>query len=117
MREPLARLCQRMKGSMAASVIDPEGAVLSSVRIEDSSADIEELWNDYVGLLSQVRGSAQMLAAGALEELLLTSDQVTTVVRPLGSKAFLVLGIRPDASQGRARYLCRVTAPQLAAQL
>jgi len=104
-----------MTGALAASIIGPNGAVLSSVQVDDSGCDVDALWSDYAGLLSQIKNSAQMLAAGALEELMLSSDHVTTVVRPLGSEAFLVLGIRPEASQGKARYLCRVAASRMAA--
>lgn len=114
-RGPLEHLCDRMDGAVAASVIGADGTVVSTVRGETTvdGVELEALWAEYSGLLRQVRQNAQMLAAGALEELLLSSERVVTIIRPLGPELFLAFAVLRDASCGKARYLCRVTAPRL----
>ena len=119
LREPLEALCRRLDGAIAVSVFGTDGHLLETVRSPALFDDPEEadslntLWGEYATVLSQVQESAQMLAAGPLEELLLASERMSTVIRPLNEDVFLALTVRPEASTGKARYLCRVTAPRL----
>ncbi len=119
LREPLEELCRRLDGALAASVVGVDGVPVDAVRASDAVSEdqVEELWVEYASLLRQIRNSAQMLAAGQLEELLLSSDRLVTIIRPLTAETFLAFGMRADASCGRARYLCRVTAPRLLEEL
>lgn len=118
MREPLERLCRRMDGAaFAASVVQADGTLLDAVRCRpatEAGPDQEgDSWTGFADILEQMQNSAQMLAAGTLHELVLSSQNGVTVVRPLGADRFLALSVAPDALVGKARYLCRVTAPVL----
>ena len=115
MRDPLERLCHRMDGAaIAAAVVRSDGTLVDAVRAapsEDAARD--EAWSGFGDILEQMQNSAQMLAAGALQELLLSSSHGLTIIRPLLPDLFLALSVSPHASTGKARYLCRVTAPLL----
>ena len=117
LREPLELICRRLEGAVAASLIGADGIQIEAVRADPTQAlsdsHLEAMWVEYAMLLRQVRSSAQMLAAGLLEEVMLSSEHMVTVIRPITPDVFLAFAVRADASSGKARYLCRVTAPRL----
>ena len=114
--EPLERMCARIEGAILAAVFRADGEVLGLARANRAPHHAEDeraLWADYGRVLEQARESAQMLAAGDLEELMLSSERGVTVIRPLARDVYLSFVVRADAIGGKARYLCRVTAPRL----
>jgi hypothetical protein len=50
-------------------------------------------------------------------ELSLQSERLLTVARLVSSEYFMVVALRPDGNFGKARYMLRITAPKLAAEL
>jgi len=59
----------------------------------------------------------QSLEAGALEEFTLRATALTLVVRVLTPEYFLACAILPGANLGKTRYLMRLSAPALSADL
>lgn len=66
---------------------------------------------------SQLKTVAEGLGAGELKELTLQTRELTTVLRPVTAEYFLALSLRPDGNAGKGRYLMRVVAPKLVAEL
>ena len=115
LRAPLEQLCRRIDGARFATVFRADGAELEAVHAADHDASVA--WDDYGRVLEQVQQSAQMLAAGALEELVLSTQSSLTVIRPVAPETFLAFVTDPEVVPGKARYVCRVTAPHLAEAL
>jgi predicted regulator of Ras-like GTPase activity (Roadblock/LC7/MglB family) len=68
-------------------------------------------------VLSQVRQSAEMFSAGALNELSIRSERLTTIIRPVNEEYFVALALVPEGNFGKGRYLLRVHAPKLVQDL
>jgi predicted regulator of Ras-like GTPase activity (Roadblock/LC7/MglB family) len=85
--------------------------------VADDGVDVSSLLIEYSSLISQVQRSAQMFAAGGLEELSITSERLTMIIRPVTGEYFLALAMRSNANFGKGRYLLRIHAPQLATEL
>ncbi|HEY6476680.1 MAG TPA: hypothetical protein VI456_08860 [Polyangia bacterium] len=83
----------------------------------DGGPDIQTLSMEFAHLIAQARRTLDSVEAGTLEEFTLKTDKLTLVVRVLTSEYFLACAILPAASLGRARYLMRLTAPGLRADL
>ena len=66
---------------------------------------------------AQARRTLQSLDAGPLEEFTLRAESLTLVVRVLTQEYFLACAVLPSGSLGKARYLMRMTAPALSADL
>jgi len=64
-----------------------------------------------------IRERLGSLDAGILEEFTLRTDVLTLMVRVLTPEYFLACAIMPQGGLGRARYLMRVAAPALRADL
>lgn len=119
-RGPLERICARLEGALGASVMGIDGLTVDSVAADPPPAaktDVESLLVEYSTLLGQVQRSAQMFAAGKLEELTISSENLTTLIRPLTGEYFIALTIGPSASVGKGRYLLRIHARELSGAL
>lgn len=119
-RGPLERICERLDGALAATVMGVDGLTVDSVAAGPPpvlDTDVESLLVEYSSLLGQVQRSAQMFAAGRLEELTIASEHLTTLIRPLTGDYFVALTIGPTASVGKGRYLLRVHARELSGVL
>jgi predicted regulator of Ras-like GTPase activity (Roadblock/LC7/MglB family) len=106
-----------LDGAFSASIMGVDGIPVDSVEADSGDVDIPSLLVEYSSLLSQVQRSAQMFAAGGLEELAIRSENLTAILRPINAEYLLCLALRPSASFGKGRYLLRINAPKLASAL
>lgn len=58
-----------------------------------------------------------MLDAGSAQEVAVRSERFTTVVRFLTEEYFVAVAVKPEGNFGKARFLLRMKAPTLAADL
>jgi len=94
--------------------MDRDGIAIETVEApHEGQIDITALVVELSSLLDRVRKSAQMFAAGGLQELSVRSENLTTIIRPLTEDYFIALALRPDASIGKGRYLLRLNAHRL----
>lgn len=112
-RGRLDRLLKAVPGAVGASIMGADGIPIDAVQRDGLEIDSAGLLVEYGALLEQVRQTAQMFAAGDLEELAVRAERVTCVMRPINGEFFLALMIGPRASVGRSRHVLRLEAPQL----
>ncbi len=121
--EQIKSLVDRLDGGVAAVLMGFDGISIDSyAKPPDRSGgrtlpDILTLAMEFAHLISQTRRTLQSLDAGALEEFTLRAEALTLVVRVLTSEYFLACAILPGGSLGKTRYLMRVSAPALRADL
>lgn len=118
-REHLERICDDLDGAVAACLMGADGLPVEAVeRFQDHEGiDANSLFVEYSSLLPQLRQSAEMFTAGAVEELCVRSEGLTAVIRPVTEEYFLALALRPGGNLGKGRYLLRLVAPQLVDEL
>lgn len=115
-REHLNEIC-RVEGAVAASVMGFDGIAIDTVSPEETSLDLETLLVEFSGLMGQVRQVAEGLHAGTLQELSVGTEALTTHLRVLNDEFFLLLAIAPEGNHGKGRFLMRINAPKLQAEL
>lgn len=115
----LRTLCASVEGAVAATIMGVDGIPVQAFEVEglEDGVDVSSLLIEYSNLIGQVQRSAQMFAAGGLEELAITSERLTTIIRPVTAEYFLALALRSTANFGKGRYLVRINAPRLAGEL
>lgn len=116
-RSTLERIRRAVPGALSASIMGADGIPIDAVHVDGLEVDPNGLVIEYGALLDQVRRSAQMFAAGDLQEVAIRAERLTCVMRPINREFFLALVIGPTASVGRSRYLLRIQAPQLEPEL
>jgi predicted regulator of Ras-like GTPase activity (Roadblock/LC7/MglB family) len=115
----LRTICSSVDGAVGATLMGVDGIPVQQYEVEGDSGgvDVASLLIEYSSLIGQVQRSAQMFAAGGLEELSISSENLTTIIRPVTGEYFLALALKSNANFGKGRYLLRIHAPRLAAEL
>jgi predicted regulator of Ras-like GTPase activity (Roadblock/LC7/MglB family) len=119
-RESITKLVERLDGGVAGVMMGFDGITLDMYAkggYDGALPDIQTLAMEFAHIISQTRRTLQSLDAGALEEFTLRAEALTLVVRVLTQEYFLACAVLPSGSVGKARYLMRVTAPALRADL
>jgi predicted regulator of Ras-like GTPase activity (Roadblock/LC7/MglB family) len=116
----LQSISTAVDGVIAVTLMGNDGIPVEAYEPATNSGgelDVSSLLIEYSSLIAQVQRSAQMFAAGGLEELSIASERLTTIIRPVTSEYFLALAMRANSNVGKGRYLLRIHAPKLASQL
>ena len=119
-RESITKLVERLDGGVAGVMMGFDGITLDMYAkggYDGALPDIQTLAMEFAHIISQTRRTLQSLDAGAREEFTLRAEALTLVVRVLTQDYFLACAVLPTGSVGKARYLMRVTAPALRADL
>ena len=119
-RENIKQLVEKLDGGVAAVLMGFDGITVDSYArsgYDGALPDIQTLAMEFAHLIAQARRTLMSLDAGALEEFTLRAEALTLVVRVLTQEYFLACAVLPSGSVGKARYLMRITAPALRADL
>jgi predicted regulator of Ras-like GTPase activity (Roadblock/LC7/MglB family) len=119
-RENIQKVIDRLDGAIAGVLMGFDGIAVESYAHEGFTgalADVQTLAMEFAHVVAQARRTVKSLDAGALQEMTLRTDTLTLIVHVLNQEYFLACAILPTASLGKARYLLRVTAPHLTADL
>ena len=118
-RESIEKLLNGIEGAVSCALMGFDGITvdISSKEAAAGGPDIQTLSMEFAHLIAQARRTLESVDAGALEEFTLRTDKMTLVVRLLTPEYFLACAILPTGNLGRARYLMRLSAPGLRADL
>ena len=120
-REHLEGMMAGVEGAVAASVMGFDGIAIDTIESTSGEAaselDIQTMLIEYSNILNQLRQAAEVLQSGSVTELSVNTEKLVTLVRLLSDEYFAVLAMAPGANYGKARYVLRLTAPRLAAEL
>jgi predicted regulator of Ras-like GTPase activity (Roadblock/LC7/MglB family) len=104
-------------GGVASLIMDLEGITLDSYSKPDAKFDIKTIGIELSVVIKGVRQAASMLDAGNAHEVAIVAEQLITLVRMVNEQYFVALSLEPSGNVGKARYVLRTRAPQMAAEL
>ena len=116
-REHLEQVCRGVDGAVACSLMGVDGIEVETHVQEGGDLDVKSLLVEYSGVLRSAREAAEAHEAGGVDELAISTEKLQAVVRSVTPEYFMVVALVPSANVGKARYLLRVTAPKLKAEL
>jgi predicted regulator of Ras-like GTPase activity (Roadblock/LC7/MglB family) len=119
-RENIRKLVDRLDGCVAAVLMGFDGISVDTYArsgYDGALPDIQTLAMEFAHLIAQARRTLASLDAGALEEFTIRAETLMLVVRVLTPEYFLACAVLPTGSVGKTRYLMRITAPALRADL
>lgn len=116
-REHLEDVCKNVGGALACSVMGMDGIEIDTHVVADAGVDVKSLLIEYSTILKNVRDAAELHQAGGINEFSVNTDRILTVARLVSPEYFMVVALKPDGNYGKARYLLRVTAPKVRAEL
>ncbi len=117
-RQHLQDVCQGVDGAVACSLIGLDGIEVETW-MGDVPAEVglKALLVEYSSVVRLLRDAVQANAAGALSEVTFSTDRLVTVARLVSPDYFLAVALQPEGNQGKARYLLRIAAPKVKAEL
>ncbi|MFZ5468527.1 MAG: roadblock/LC7 domain-containing protein [Myxococcota bacterium] len=108
----------QVEGALACTIMGFDGIAVETHQLDESAElDLSSVWVEYANVLSQVKNAAELLKTGAVSELSINSEKVITLMRMVSPEYFLVLALRPEGNYGKGRYVLRLTAPKVKAEL
>lgn len=116
-RENLKRLVADTEGGVAGLLMGFDGIAVDSFTAADGGIDITTVGMEFSFILTQVRKAAEILEVGGVQEIAIRAESLTILIRVLSPEYFIALAIRPDGNYGKGRYLMRVVAPKMQAEL
>ncbi len=116
-REHLEHVCRSVDGAVACSLMGMDGIEVETHLQDGGGVDLKSLIVEYSGVLRSAREAAEAHQAGGVAEVAISTDKLLAVVRTVTPEYFMVVALTPEGNFGKARYLLRVTAPKLKAEL
>jgi len=116
-REHLQDVVARVDGALACTLMAVDGIEVETHTSEAGGVDVRNLLVEYSSLFRLAREAAETHQAGDLKELSILTGGVLTVARLVTPEYFLAVALKPEGNFGKARYMLRVTAPKLEAEL
>jgi predicted regulator of Ras-like GTPase activity (Roadblock/LC7/MglB family) len=116
-REHLQEVVRSVDGAVACSLMGMDGIEVDTHLTDELGLDLRALLIEFSTLFRGAKDAAAAHQAGEVAELSIQTERILTVARVVSSEYFMVAALRPDGNFGKARYMLRVTAPKLAAEL
>ena len=104
--ERLQKICDRVDGALAATLVDGDGITVESV-LTNGSIDLEALAAELLAQTQTIARDHRELKMGELRQLSVTTDRYTVLVSSLVSNYSLLLVLGSEGSFGKARYELR----------
>jgi predicted regulator of Ras-like GTPase activity (Roadblock/LC7/MglB family) len=116
-REHLQDVVRSVDGAVACALMGMDGIEVDTHLVDELGLDLKSFLIEFSTLFHTARAAAAAPEAGPVAELSLQSERILTVARLVSPEYFMVVALRPDGNFGKARYMLRITAPKLAAEL
>jgi predicted regulator of Ras-like GTPase activity (Roadblock/LC7/MglB family) len=118
----LESVVTQVDGAIACSVMGFDGIAVETFQAPQASdfasqVELSSAWVEYGNALSQLKTGAELLKAGTIAEVSINTDKLVTLMRMVTPEYFVVLALKPDGNYGKGRYVLRVVAPKLKAEL
>jgi predicted regulator of Ras-like GTPase activity (Roadblock/LC7/MglB family) len=115
--EQLKKVVDNIDGGIAAVVMGLDGIPVEQYVRQNDKVDVSTVGMEFSFILGQVRKAGESLQVGGLEELSVKAQRLLLVCRMLTPLYFIAIVIAPEGNFGKARYLARMAAPSMSAQL
>jgi predicted regulator of Ras-like GTPase activity (Roadblock/LC7/MglB family) len=115
-KQALQKIVDHVEGGVAGLIMGFDGIAIDQYTREDK-LDVNTIGMEFSFILTQVKKAAETLEMGAVNEVTIKAEKLTIVIRVLSNDYFLALALGPDGNFGKGRYLMRVIAPKLQAEL
>jgi predicted regulator of Ras-like GTPase activity (Roadblock/LC7/MglB family) len=118
----LESVVTQVDGAIACSVMGFDGIAVETFQAPHSTElasqlEMSSAWVEYGNTLSQLKTGAELLKAGTVAEVSINTEKLITLMRMVTPEYFVVLGLKPEGNYGKGRYVLRITAPKLKAEL
>lgn len=116
-RDSLQKMVDRLVGGVAGILMGFDGISVDSYTKPGQPLDIQTIGMELAHVVGQMKKASDRVDGGGLREITLRADKLLVIVNVVNDDYFIACAVRPEASFGKARYLMRLLAPQIQAEL
>jgi predicted regulator of Ras-like GTPase activity (Roadblock/LC7/MglB family) len=117
LKDPLSGLLAGLEGGLAVMVMAGDGIVVEEAAADRTTFDLQVLGVEYATVLREIRRTVEVIRAGALEEVCVTTDRLHAVMRAVNDELFALLVMSRDGNLGQGRHRLRLISFELAREL
>ena len=115
--EILKNVVEKTPGGLAGVLLATDGIVVSTYQVPDSTLELELMSAEVVAIFNQWRTSSSSESFGVAEEFIFKSPETTLVCSFLTSEYLLALAVDSSKAFGKGRYLLKIAAEAVRAEL
>lgn len=104
--EQLSQISNRIRGTLALSLVDRDGIPIESVNTRPE-LNLEELAAEMVAQVRMMQSSYQELSSGGFRQCSITTSDLTLVIGSMTNGYFLLLVLDREVGLGQARFELR----------
>lgn len=116
-RETIQKVVDRVDGGLAGVLMGFDGISVDAYTKPQSPTDINTVGMEFAHVLGQIRKAAELLEVGQLDEVSLSTENLRVAIRVINEEYFLACVLSPSGNLAKARYLLRISAPAIKAEL
>ncbi len=117
-RDTLQKMVDRLDGGVAGILMGFDGIAVDHYSREgQDEIDIQTVGMELAHAITQMRKAVERLDLGEAAEITMRTDKLVVLIYVLSQEYFVACAVRPDTSFGKARYVMRLAAPQIRAEL
>src|SRR5688500_14057884 len=114
----LESVVSQVEGALACSIMGFDGIAIETHQVDlASELELTNAWLALSIILHRLRRAAYVLKTGQISEVSSSTEKVITLMRLVSPEYFIVLALTPSGNYGKGRYVLRLTAPKVKAEL
>lgn len=117
LKEILGTILHSVEGALSVMIMAYDGIPIDEVSIEQNEIDMQLLSVEYANILKEIKRATEVIKAGEMEEVTITTTQTCVTIRVLNDELFAVLIMKRDGNFGKGRYLLRLKSVDLTEEL
>lgn len=117
LRDTLTEIAENVEGGVAAIIMAYDGIPIDEIVVGKANFDVQLLTVEYAGVLKEIKRVVELIKAGGMEEVAITTSQLCVVMRVLSDELFVALIMTKDGNFGKGRHLLRLKSYDLALEL
>lgn len=117
LRSMLETILSSVEGALSVMIMAYDGIPIDEISREQNEIDMQLLSVEYATVLKEIKRAVEVIKAGDLEEVSITTSQTCVMIRVINNELFAVLIMKRDGNFGKGRYLLRMKTGDMAREL
>lgn len=117
LRETLGTLLNSVDGALSVMIMAYDGIPIDEISVEQNEIDMQLLSVEYATVLKEIKRAVEVIKAGIMEEVTITTAQTCVIINVLNDELFAVLIMKRDGNFGKGRFLLRLKSAAMAEEL